>query len=51
MREGNRLGMKRQAVAGFSLFSVPWVADHRVSDGREMHANLMLPAGQEIDFQ
>jgi len=43
--------MKCQAVADFSLWSVPWVADHRVSDGREMHANLMLAAGQKINFQ
>ena len=41
MREGSRFGMKYWAHADFSLLSVPSIADHRVSDGGEMYANLI----------
>ena len=33
--------MKYWAHADFSLLSVPSIADHRVSDGGEMYANLI----------
>ena len=51
MLEGNRSGMECKALVPFMFFAVTLVADHRVTDAGEMHADLVLAAGQKINFQ
>ena len=49
--EGNRSCVKRQALMGFVAFPIFFVAHYRMSDVREMHTDLVLPARQQINFQ
>ena len=51
MLEGNRSGMECKALVPFMFFAVTLVADHRVANAGEMHADLVLAAGQKINFQ
>ena len=46
MFEGNRVGMERQALVAFIFFAIAFIANHRMADIGEMHANLVLSAGQ-----
>ena len=51
MRERDRFGVKRQPPVDFLIPAIPLVAYDRVADAGEVHAYLMFPAGQQIDFQ
>lgn len=43
--------MQRQTLAAFIFFPISFVADHRVADAGEVDADLVFPAGQQLDFQ
>jgi len=49
--EGNGYGVEREALVGGIFFSVLLVADNRVPVLGQVHANLILSAGDEINLE